>query len=242
MPLQPLCENERIVGTLFSTARAAYSRFTPRFIRESQVVARMKSWIPHDLMYDEAYYAIQVDPPALEAASVMGGAIVRELKPRNLIDVGCGTGALLSVLRDLGCTVSGLEYAEAGLKLCRSRNLNVRKFDLENDSPEGTGSYDLAISMEVAEHLPERCADRFVDLLSSLAPVVVFTAAYPGQGGADHVNEQPHSYWIAKFEERGLRLDAPLSDRWRGEWQAKGIALWYWKNIMVFRRESGSPR
>jgi hypothetical protein len=53
-----------------------------------------------------------------------------EVTSRRVIDVGCGTGALLEVLKDYGCTCLGLEYSEAGLKMCRSRGLDVRKFDI----------------------------------------------------------------------------------------------------------------
>ncbi len=201
-------------------------------------MARVKQVVPHDLVYDEGYYLRVVDPPAAKAASVMAPALVRDLSPRNLIDVGCGTGALLAALREHGCSVSGLEYSEAGLNMCRSRGLDVRKFDLEHDELETCADCDVAISMEVAEHLPEIRADRFVTLLTSLAPVVVFTAAHPGQGGTNHVNEQPASYWIAKFDARGFHLDSALSDRWRNDWQATGVTSCYWKNIMVFRRAS----
>ncbi len=119
------------------------------------------------------------------------------------------------------------------------RGLDVRKFDLEHDERESHDGYDVAVSMEVAEHLPEHCADRFVSLLASLAPIVVLTAAHPGQGGTDHVNEQPASYWITKFNGRGFYLDSVLSDRWKSEWKIAGIASWYWTNIMVF--QSGKP-
>lgn len=196
----------------------------------------LKRFAPHDLIYSESYYSNVVEPAASEAASAMAKSITRDTKARNLIDVGCGSGALLAALREHGCTVSGLEYAEAGLSVCRSRGLHVQKFNLEQDQLEIRDNHDVAISMEVAEHLPARCADRLVGLLTSLAPIVVFTAAFPGQGGIDHVNEQPPSYWIAKFNACGFYLDSALSDQWKGEWQAAAVADWYWKNIMVFHR------
>jgi len=51
-------------------------------------------------------------------------------------------------------------------------------------------AFDLAVSMEVAEHLPEQVSEPYIDLLTRLSRVVVFTAARPGLGGSDHVNEQ----------------------------------------------------
>jgi hypothetical protein len=129
-----------------------------------------------------------------------------------------------------------LECSEAGLAQCRAKGLEVRAFDLERDRllPPRDG-FDVVISTEVAEHLPERVADAFVDALASQGDVIVFTAATPGQGGLDHVNEQPHSYWIAKFATRGLAFDEATSLRWRAAWRNR-TATWYADNLMLFRR------
>ena len=140
-------------------------------------------------------------------------------------------------LRDRGCGVWGLEYSEAALHYCRNRRLDVARFDLERDDYRGEQTFDAAISMEVAEHLPERAAGRYVDLLTRLSPVVIFTAAPPGQGGTDHVNEQPGVYWIAKFRARGFDVAAEQSERWRERWRASGeVDSWYHENLMIFRR------
>jgi hypothetical protein len=90
--------------------------------------------------------------------------------------------------------------------------------------------------MEVAEHLPKSCARRFVQLLTALSPLVVFTAATPGQGGVDHVNEQPHEYWIDLFQSQGFQFDHRLSVEWRGQWEAAGVASFYHRNLMIFRQ------
>ena len=153
-----------------------------------------------------------MEGPASQSAARIAATIAEDLKPTTVIDVGCGTGALLAALRERGCRVCGLEYAEAALVHCRARQLEVEKFDLEHDTYRADRRFEVAISMEVAEHLPEGAADRYVDLLTRLAPVIVFTAASPGQGGTDHVNEQPPSYWIAKFRDRGFeQLEQKLS-------------------------------
>ncbi len=40
-----------------------------------------------------------------------------------------------------------------------------------------------------------------METLVVLAATVILTAATPGQGGAGHINEQHHQYWIDKAKE-----------------------------------------
>jgi SAM-dependent methyltransferase len=193
---------------------------------------------PHDELYDAAYYA-RADRHALRSAPAIAASIVEDLSPRRVIDVGCGTGALLAALQSRGVTAHGIEYSQAALDCCGRRGLTVRQLDLEQPgAPDLGGLYDVAVSMEVAEHLPARAADRLVDLLCAADRAVVFTAARPGQGGSDHVNEQPQEYWIEKFHRRGHRHDVVRSLRWQRDWKAAGVTWWYSQNLMVFIKAS----
>jgi SAM-dependent methyltransferase len=210
-------------------------------LRSSRAVQGVKRWVrgslaTHDDLYTPEFYE-GVDREARASAGPITDTIVRELRPATALDVGCGTGAVLAALRDRGVRGTGLEYSEAGLAYCRARSIDVQKFDLETGEPPPIAArYDVVVSMEVAEHLPERLADPLVDLIASRGDTIVFTAAVPGQGGVDHVNEQPHAYWIQKFAARGLRFDEPASARWREEWSARGVAWFYHSNLMLFRR------
>jgi hypothetical protein len=91
--------------------------------------------------------------------------------------------------------------------------------------------FDVAMSLEVAEHLPAEFAASFVSNLTQLSDVIIFGAAIPGQGGTNHVNERWPSYWVALFEKLGfLCFDVLRGDMWyddRVEW-------WYRQNTFVF--------
>ena len=228
----------RCFTSMIEVIKKVYRTVLPKSVRSSHMVCRLKEQLlGHDWIYNSDYYERTVEAAAVSSAGRIAGSIVAEFKPARVIDVGCGTGALLAALRDKGCQVFGLEYAEAGLKLCRARGLEVAKFDLERNVFDTNRTFDVAVSMEVAEHLPETAADRYVELLAQLSRIIVFTAAQPGQGGIDHVNEQPASYWIAKFQNQGFEHAAELSDRWRENWKAAGdVEDWYYKNLMIFRR------
>lgn len=216
-----------------------YRRLVPVSIRKLPVIDWVKEKLfAHDTIYDQEYYDSVVEGPAVRSAGSISESVVREFKPNSVIDVGCGTGALLQAFRNKGCEIFGLEYSKAALAYCHARQLDVQKFDLENEGLGLNRKFDVAISMEVAEHLPAMVADRYVDLLTGLSKVIIFTAAPPGQGGADHVNEQPPSYWIMKFQQRGFNHADDLSRLWREQWRAAGnVESWYYQNLMIFKQE-----
>ena len=211
---------------------------TPRSLKRLRrfVVQTIERTGEHNEIYDAAYYAKFVEPTMQMSASAMADSICREFMPGTAIDVGCGTGVLMAVLRERGVKVQGFEYSDAALDICRDRGLTTTKLDIEHD-PFPDLQADVVISTEVAEHLPKSCADRFVSLLSSLSSTVVLTAAVPGAGpsGTDHVNEQPNEYWISKFEARSYRFDDHLAQTWRSEWSRKGVAACFASSVMVFR-------
>jgi SAM-dependent methyltransferase len=227
---------------LYTVFRRAYHALVPDGVRRIPLLAasarRVTSrFAAHDLIYCEVFFTDTVEGPAAQAAPVFARLISSELRPRRIVDVGCGTGALLEALGRTGCECLGLEYAEAALEICRARGVTVKRFDLEKANRwRRLKGCDVAISMEVGEHLPESAADRYVGLLTSLAPVIVFTAAHPGQGGADHLNEQPMSYWVAKFGARGYGSDQETTTRWRRQLEAGQVPKFYSDNLMIFRR------
>ncbi|MBI5591926.1 MAG: methyltransferase domain-containing protein [Deltaproteobacteria bacterium] len=185
----------------------------------------------------------EVESTAGCSAQVISESILNEFKPIRVVDVGCGTGVLLYALKEHGCICFGLENSSAALNLCRTRGLDVRKFDLGHDIlAKDIETFDVAICMEVAEHLPKKFANRLIDLLTILSPITVFTAATPGQGGKDHINEKPHDYWIDKFGSHGFRYDLKLSQTWRHQWEMKNVTGFYQRNLMIFRQiESPNP-
>jgi SAM-dependent methyltransferase len=226
-----------------------YRRILPTpvraFLTTSSLTRKPREWMlhglqrfaRHDEIYSEEYYREAVDATAAQSAPLMVKALVEEIRPATVIDVGCGTGQVLMSFREHGVSGRGLEYSKAALEMCQQRGLEVRQFDIEHDSAPDWRA-DLVVSTEVAEHLPERCADRYIDLLCRMGNTLFLTAATPDQGGTDHVNEQPNSYWIEKLRQWGFEFDEPLSMRWRKQWLASGVTPWYCNSAMLFRRRT----
>ncbi len=96
---------------------------------------------------------------------------------------------------------------------------------------EVDGRYDLAISVEAAEHLSKDRAQSFVRTLCDASDVVLFSAAVENQGGTGHINEQWQSYWIGLFEAVGYEpFDAIRGALWNND----EVESWYRQNIFLF--------
>jgi SAM-dependent methyltransferase len=152
---------------------------------------------------------------------------------RNVVDFGCGQGAWLSVWAAAGATVVGVD----GPYIDR-RGLLIDPSDFhpaDLSAPIDLGKqFDLVQSLEVAEHLPAAKAGQFVDTLTAHGACVLFSAAVPGQGGENHVNEQPLGYWRAIFRERGYSAVDYLRPLICND---PAIARWYRCNIMLYVRD-----
>lgn len=186
----------------------------------------------NDPLYDAAFYEI-VTSTAVDAAREVVPAIVEWLEPASVVDVGCGEGAWLAEFAAAGCRCVGID----GPQVDPARLLVPRDAFLEHDLEQPLSldgdRFDLAVSLEVAEHLSPARADGFVDELTWLSDRVLFSAAVPGQGGYGHVNEQPHDYWIRRFEDCGYAVTALFQRRFA---DVEAVASWYRANLLLFVR------
>ena len=150
------------------------------------------------VQYDSGYFKV-LDAAERASAAAIVPLVIALLQPESVCDVGCARGGWLAVFKEHGVgRVLGIDgdYVERDqLKIDESE---FRAADLEQGLPD-VGRFDLAVSLEVAEHLAAESAGRFVDGLATLAPAVLFSAAIPGQGGRGHVNEQWPEYWRDLF-------------------------------------------
>lgn len=183
--------------------------------------------------YSRPFYE-DIGPGSEASARRILPVVLDLVHPSSAVDVGCGDGSWLQVLSELGIDeVVGVDgpWALAGLKIDRASFV-----PLDLSSPLGLGRrFDLAISLEVAEHLPASGAPRFVKQLTELAPVVLFSAAVPGQGGTGHVNEQWPDHWAELFAAHGYALVDALRQRF---WDDPTIEPWYAQNAFVYASEA----
>lgn len=170
-------------------------------------------------MYDNAFY-IEEGTVARASAAVVIPWLQERHPFGTVIDIGGGTGEWAaacgsSTLVDFGVPsqlrATGPDYINA---------------DLSDGWP--CAGFDLAICLEVAEHLPASAAVPLVDGLAQ-AGMVLFSAATPGQVGVGHINCQPHGYWHDLFWQRGKTptyIGAEFSDP---------VADFYRRNLFLYQ-------
>jgi len=151
--------------------------------------------------YDEIFYRYQREGAVRSARNVLP-KVNAELQPASILDVGCGAGAWLSVHRELGLQdVVGIDgnYVHRSILMLEKSHFFPKdvskRFDLGR-------TFDLVQCLEVGEHVPKSSSSVLVDNLVRHGKRILFSAAVPGQGGENHVNEQGYDYWRDLFAKR----------------------------------------
>ncbi len=187
---------------------------------------------PESTPYSEGFFA-NISGASRRSAQQTVPLVMSLIQCGSVVDVGCGVGSWLRVFKEQGVTeVLGLDgdYVKTG-----QLEINAAEFRAVNlaSPPKLEREFDLAVSLEVAEHLPPDAADPFVAYLAQLAPVVMFSAAVPGQGGTNHLNEQWPDYWAGLFEKHNFAtLDCLREQLWHNE----QVEWYYVQNMLLFVR------
>jgi len=173
----------------------------------------------------------------MRSACVVADLILPWLQPKSVVDVGCGIGTWLRAFADRGVTrVLGFDGDYVDRSALRIPADSFRAVNLV-ESLHMNERFDLAICLEVGEHLPAAAAPTLVASLTQASDVCLFSAAVPGQGGTNHINEQWPSYWVELFRKRGFIVRDWLRPVL---WENEQVEWWYTQNMIIFLKDSGS--
>ena len=188
--------------------------------------------------YKESFYD-SLDETSLPSARAVVPIVLELVEAGSLVDVGCGNGSWLSVFREHG--VSEVLGVDGDWVSTDQLHIPPESFERQRlaESLSIDRHFDLAMTLEVAEHLPPQRAAGFVADLCGLAPVVFFSAAVPGQGGVHHVNEQWPGYWVELFAKHDYVAIDAIRPR---IWNQPEIAWWYRQNALLFASPTGLER
>jgi hypothetical protein len=186
-------------------------------------------------VYSKDFFKKQ-EQGSLESAQIVV-PILLELIPNinSVIDFGCWSGTWLHVFKNNGVReIKGVDGPWVKPELLKIPANFFTVFDFQNNVFFDK-KYDLAVSLEVAEHLPIESAANFINSITQSADLVLFSAAIPFQGWTNHINEQWPSYWQQLFLNRWyVSVDFIRNKIWlNGK-----IELWYRQNIVLYVKKN----
>jgi 2-polyprenyl-3-methyl-5-hydroxy-6-metoxy-1,4-benzoquinol methylase len=179
--------------------------------------------------YTAAYYS-RIAEGAIRSARHTYDALQEitgiDFRTKSVLDVGCGIGEWS--LDNPHYRGIDFNIPRKQLLIPENRYYNV---NLEKEGFDAIG-VDLAICLEVAEHVSEKRADELVRMLCK-ADYVLFGAAIPNQGGTGHINEQWQTWWAEKFYANGFGAEVcyPVKDN-------PEVEPWYRQNMILYKRGS----
>lgn len=187
-------------------------------------------------IYSAEFFASKLEG-AQRSANAIVPIVLELVNVSSTVDIGCGRGAWLAAFQEHGIVkIHGVDGIEPELFLLDKEYLQSENLETLTNLDD---KYDLAVCLEVAEHLPRHRADQLVRVLTDAAPVVLFSAAVPGQGGLGHLNEQWPDYWEKLFANRGFKLLDSIRPHIRDD---RRIDWWYRQNIVMFASNEGISR
>lgn len=164
------------------------------------------------------------------ASSIVVPEFIKLYSPKSVVDIGCGLGTWLKVFADNNITdLVGYDGAHLDMSKVEIPKEMIITTDLEKEIISKR-RFDLAISLEVAEHITPKNASTFVKSICNLSQTIVFSAAIPWQGGQNHLNEQWPSYWQDLFFKNGYTMHDVLRETF---WENEEIDYWYKQNMFL---------
>ncbi len=160
------------------------------------------------------------------------------VRGESVLDIGCGSATLLTILRRRGHTVFGLEPNEALVKNANARDTELKVFHGTGESVNTLGlRFETITIIDVLEHI-EDDRSQLARIHAALAPggqLIVLVPAFQALYGKrdlrnGHYRRYSRKELVGKMQDAGFSIDSSR------HWNALGFVP-YWFSERVLRRE-----
>jgi glycosyltransferase involved in cell wall biosynthesis/SAM-dependent methyltransferase len=157
------------------------------------------------------------------------------IKPKKVLDIGCGPGTYVEELIAEGVDAFGIDIDD---------RVEGKDYLAKESIFDTKRTADTVMTFEVLEHIDPKFADQEVDALYNALEdggTLIFTAAQPGQGGVGHINCRKKEYWGKKLVAKGLVFDEQLTADLieallKNRYNQETYMGWFINNVMVFKK------
>lgn len=188
----------------------------------------------NELIYGEKFFRGQRDGSYNSAKEILS-ILLKQIEPVKILDVGCGVGTWLKVLMENGIKevvgIDGEWVLNQEMQIPKENFIAqdfYKKIEIED-------KYDLILCLELLEHLPDELGRKIIKEMTKKSPLILFSAAVPGQTGALHINEQWQSYWAGLFRKEGF---FPFDIIRSVVWNNPKVEYWYAQNTLLYMNKA----
>ncbi len=190
-------------------------------------------------IYDEAFFAEwgRSNRAYVDSARVIVDVLHDNFRPGRLVDLGCGCGVYSHFFKEKGVEVVCIDAVQP--PEMHAFPVEIVQQDMTVPFENDWGDFDLALCLDVGEHIPEDLCEQFLENITRFSDRLIMSCAPPGQGGHHHVNEQPKRYWIERLKRHGFDYDKKstgvLCETFK---RVRTELMWMWEHISLYvRRE-----
>ncbi|MBI5246400.1 MAG: hypothetical protein HY923_04415 [Elusimicrobia bacterium] len=147
----------------------------------------------------------------VRSAEIIVDILHDAFQPKRLVDLGAGCGVYTHLFKQKGSDVVAVDGVIPPPEFSYPFDVQVRDLTIPFKNP--WGPFDLALCLEVAEHIPEEFSGVFLDNILQFSDRLILSAAQPNQEGHHHVNMRPKRYWVAQLAAKGFAYNRPATGK-----------------------------
>lgn len=156
----------------------------------------------------------------------------KEKRLLTVMDLGCGPGYYIHTFTKADLLASGRDGNPHTYELTKGAGY-YRELHTPLKEIEVKYKFDLVLSLEVGEHIPQEFEQVFLDnIVRSAKKWIILSWAVPGQKGDGHVNCRSNQYIINEMLDRNYTMQLLETQQLR----KKSTAPWFKNSLMCFKQ------